>query len=57
MSSPAPVIPLAPGNGDQQPQPASQVVRKSLQERLHTWQQVLLAELLNLLEHRRYDLS
>jgi len=57
MSSPAPVPPLLPCNGDKPTQLASPVGQKSLQDRLHTWQQVVLAELLNLLERRRYDLS
>jgi len=57
MSSPAPIGPRVLSKGEQQPRPAPPDGRRSLLDNLGLWKQVFLAELLNLLEHRRYDLK
>ena len=55
MSSSAPV--RQPTLPKEQQVLASQGGRTSLLDRLRIWKQVVLAELLNLLERRRYDLK
>ena len=57
MSSPASVRPPVLPKQGEQPDPVPQGGRKQLLDRLQTWKQVFLAELLNLLERRRYDLK
>jgi hypothetical protein len=54
MSSPAPLRPQVLPKEDEQPRSAPS---RSWQESFGLWKQVFLAELLNLLERRRYDLK
>ena len=57
MFAPAPIRPPAISPKEEQWQLASGPGQDGLVKRLQVWQTVLLAELLNLLEGRRYDLK